>query len=42
MDANWPPFDQNRDVIEPHVGGRDYGDTYDIDRTVYCYWQRRR
>jgi hypothetical protein len=42
MDANWPPFDQNRDVIEPHVGGHDYGDTYDIDRTVYCYSQRRR
>jgi Cysteine-rich CPCC/SMI1 / KNR4 family (SUKH-1) len=42
MDANWRPFDQNRDFIEPHVSGRDYGDTYDNDRTVYYYWHGRR
>jgi hypothetical protein len=37
-DPAWRPFDPDRDAIEEHRPGVDYGMTYSDDRTAYYYW----
>jgi hypothetical protein len=38
VDPAWRPFDPDRDEIEEHRSGFDYGMTYSDDRTTYYYW----
>ena len=41
-EENWRPLDPSRDDIEAPVSGRDYGATYEADRTMYYYWRTSR
>ena len=40
MDPEWRRFDPDRDEIEEHIPGLDYGALYPRDRTVFYYWRR--
>jgi hypothetical protein len=35
---SWRPFDAERDVIQEHRPGFDYGKSYADDPTTYYYW----
>ena len=41
LDDTWRPFDPDRDAIEEHIGGVEYGKTYAHDSTIYYYWRDR-
>ena len=38
-DSTWRPVDLNTDCPETPVAGKDYGDSYPLDRTALYYWR---